>query len=416
MMKSKILKQIVSLLLTATILLTLGACGGEKSKLQEALNSGDISAVEQEYYKMISDGKEESASQIVTNFIFEINEKLSDFTMDANQITDETAFENAVYQYLSVDDDFISSLRNLGNPNINAGINRLLSTKSSKQNYYIGVYRLSTATKAEDYEDAVFAFERVSETDPLYKDAVTKSGEACTGYINAIMKTADEYIAKGDFSAAIELLNKATGSDLATDSDDFKNKIDEVKKASAQKYADNAKNLLIKGDAKGAVGNMEAAYSIYPSDEYKAKIEEYKLYLPFELYKPGNVLHGDSFIIGDTMLSNNNVQFKNTIYDYKGSFFYNLNGNYDSVSGTVFLASERKNQSSSIWFEAYGDGELIYTSPKVTAGFMPQNISFNVSGVKNLEIKFNNNDNREFGEAHYCYVSNLIAQKNPPKQ
>lgn len=68
--------------------------------------------------------------------------------------------------------------------------------------------------------------------------------------------------------------------------------------------------------------------------------------------------------------------------------YYNLEGKYDTVTGTIFLENRTKNSDKISYFEAYGDGKLIYTSPKMTAGVLPQEISFDISGIQKLTLSF----------------------------
>lgn len=89
---------------------------------------------------------------------------------------------------------------------------------------------------------------------------------------------------------------------------------------------------------------------------------------------------------------------------------YNLNGKYDVVKGQEFLSKGQMNQDGTTYFVAYGDGKELYTSPKITAGVLPKNVSFNVSGVQTLEIKFYKTSD-SYDSAHF-YLSGLTAQKS----
>ena len=62
------------------------------------------------------------------------------------------------------------------------------------------------------------------------------------------------------------------------------------------------------------------------------------------------------------------------------------------------------------YFKAYGDGKLLYTSPKMTAGVLPEEISFDISGVQKLTLSF-------FGsESTGCGISDLTVQKAFPTE
>lgn len=94
--------------------------------------------------------------------------------------------------------------------------------------------------------------------------------------------------------------------------------------------------------------------------------------------------------------------------DTKRIVSYNLDGKYNKVSGTIFVDYYSKDRSNIGYFEAYGDGELIYTSPKMSRNFLPTDISFDVKGVKILEIHLYENKTDEY-YSEFC-IYNMIAE------
>lgn len=78
------------------------------------------------------------------------------------------------------------------------------------------------------------------------------------------------------------------------------------------------------------------------------------------------------------------------------------------------------NRTGNAYFEVYGDGKLIYTSPKISAESLPIDIEFSVSGVQKLEIKFIGSGSSVWGVdaqwyGDYAALSNLTARKNIPQ-
>lgn len=430
-------KKKVSIIAAAALIIALIAgvfiwnAGADNRMMKKALESGSVESVSQVYRKLSAKGEAATAREAIIDFINQAGEKINkDFTFDISPYTDEESLANAVDRAM---EDYTNQhwgpilssgdLYELDDPMVDNALEAFDTTVHSKLCYYAGTYQVSHAESYGDYKNAIETLEQVAESDQNYEDAVQKAEEAYDGYMNAVIKLADDYIAKEDYSAAIELLNTVTESEFAKKSDELSKKLTEVKQSSAQKYTEKAKACLLEGDAEGAVGNMEVAANILPSDENKAKLEEYRLYLPFALYEKNNMLttSGQGYLyVDDVEISNNNIEYKNILHSSSGEGYYrvvtyNLAGKYDVVTGTIFLSSEEKNQPYDGYFEAYGDGKLLYTSPKVSAGFLPQAIKFNVTGIQTLELKFLSNGS-SWTESGDCYLSNLIAQKALPSQ
>lgn len=427
----------VSIISAAALIIALIAgifiwnAGADNRMMKKALESGSVESVLQVYRKLSAKGEAATAREAIIDFINQAEEKINkDFTFDVSPYTDEEYLEDAVDRAM---EDYTNQhwgpilssgdLYELDDSMVDNALEKFETTVHSKLCYYAGTYQVSNAENYGDYKNAIETLEQVAQTDKNYDDAVKKVEEAYDGYMNAVVKLADEYIAKEDYSAAIELLNTVTENDFTKNSEELSAKLAEVNQSSAQKYAEKAKACLLEGDAEGAVGNMEVASNILPSDENKAKLEEYRLYLPFALYEKNNMLttSGQGYLyVDDVEISNNNIEYKNILHSSSGEGYYrvvtyNLAGKYDVVTGTIFLSSEEKNQPYDGYFEAYGDGKLLYTSPKVSAGFLPQAIKFNVTGIQTLELKFLSNGS-SWTESGDCYLSNLIAQKAMPSQ
>ena len=90
-----------------------------------------------------------------------------------------------------------------------------------------------------------------------------------------------------------------------------------------------------------------------------------------------------------------------------------MGGKYDTVTGTIFIADTYKSTIQTSYFEAYGDGKLLYTSPKMEKGMLPQDIWFHVTDIQNLEIKFYTRTDSTLWSSEIG-VSNLTAQKDFP--
>ena len=73
---------------------------------------------------------------------------------------------------------------------------------------------------------------------------------------------------------------------------------------------------------------------------------------------------------------------------------YKLDGKYERLTGTVFVPTIRKNSTYNWDYEdmyyvsVYGDGELLFTSPRMVDDIMPVHFEVNVAGVEELKVTY----------------------------
>lgn len=289
----------------------------------------------------------------------------------------------------------------------------------AKEAYYIGIHYYTTG----DYESAINNFAEAIEYGDDFSDAEDYISDSISGYISVVSENAQVLIDSGDISGGIELLTSAKEyvEQFGVDSTEINDKINSTLSTYAAQYAEKAEAVFIEHDVEGAIGNIEVAIELQPNNaEYKTKLDTYKLYLPFELYYEKNVLMIEDAGVYfaeenevDVDIANDNSEMYNTMGLYSNSdfaeFTYNLNGQYDLVSGTAFVKKSKKSEKGEGYFEAYGDGVLIYTSPIMSAGVLPQFTEFNVTGVHKLTIKM-------YGQRYGIgfEISDFIAQKSLP--
>ena len=90
---------------------------------------------------------------------------------------------------------------------------------------------------------------------------------------------------------------------------------------------------------------------------------------------------------------------------------YSLDNHYKIVSGVLFLPVDSRDTEYCGYIEAYGDDELIYTSPSITGGFLPKEIEFSVVGITHLQIAFyGDGSGGMMGSGPSFGVSNLRAE------
>lgn len=417
-----------------SLVVYLGTTAPER-EMKEAFETKDYYTVIATYEKLVADGEHELANQMMSDYINDTTVYLNNsFTMSIEGISDDDEIIYEISTFLNnnfgniFDDEYgllcnnyLWEIETIGN-----ALEKLVEMIESKCSYYQGLLEMNNPDGSDEifyYRSALSSFNSVIAEDVNYETAIAKSEEIYNGYVNILISRADELMKIGDYSGAITFLNDAA-EELGQEfpNDDIETKFDEILSMYAAQYATKAEEEFKEGDINAAIGNIEAAISIYPNSDYKVKLEEYKSYLPFELYKENNVLKKDGtaeFDIEYRVYANDGTEMKNCMSigaDYKsvGSATYALKGKYDIVIGTYFISRADKNEAYTSYFEAYGDGKLLYTSPKIKAGVLPQEISFSVKGVQTLEIRW-------YGIAFYSwestgYISDFVAKKNIPTE
>lgn len=405
--------------------------------MREALaaNNGDlVNSVYSEAYG--NETKIRKYDELIGDKIDEVSSGVNSYSFDEPA---EQSGDDAVTDYLQ--SEYGTLIYNPNGQSIESCIssansgdwNALKNLLDSKGYYCSGVYEYKTES---DYESAIADFSNVIADDSGYDNALTMIGECVDGYIDSTLAAVDESISNGDISGGVELLNSAKAylDSCGVDSTEIQQKIDETLVTYADNYAQKAEAAFKEHDVNGAIGNIEVAMELQPDNaDYKTKYDTYQQYLPFYLYDEDNVLYeeengdfGGIVELDEIMVSNDNqdmshsIRWYNNSEDYSASFdlIYNLQGKYDTVSGTMFLSNNDKSTTFKGLMKAYADGKLIYTSPEFTAGVLPKDIEFKVTGVQRLTISFQGQGEGglyslsglpKFG------INNLTAQKAFPE-
>lgn len=428
--KPKIAAIVISVVIVIAGIIAASIAGYNYSVTKEmsaALNSNNASRVNAVYQEALSsNSKIKKYDSLISDKLIEIKDDFNSHNFDEEG---EAEGGQAVYNYLenqwgtliySEDGETMS-------PSVSAS-NRVIWDEitdlySSKVFYCQAVYEY---VSQKNYSAAIEQFSNVSEDDSLFENAKTMLSECVDSYISSTLSSVDESMSSGDISSGLETLNSAKAylDECGVNSDEIQKKIDETLVSYAQSYVQKADSSFKEHDINGAIGNIEVAMELQPNNgDYRNTYDTYVQYLPYELYLEENVLYEDESgdVYGSaeydiTMDSNNNKTLTHCIrwYDNKDTnesswnVYYNLEGKYDTVSGTIFLEDFYKDYKSPGYFEVYGDGKLLYTSPEVQAGVLPQEFDFSVSEIQKLKISFHGCEGANYG------VSNLVAQKDFP--
>lgn len=415
---------VVALIILIVVISNLTATNALKS----ALDSKDADRVNTVYAQAYGkESKLKKYDKVIKDTIDTISKDLNAHDFDSQAVQDSA---DAVYDYVETqwgtllyDDNNISPSISASNA---AAWSDLEALMRSKADYCQGIYAMETS---KNYQDAISNFSQVLESDSAFENAKTKLGESVDAYIGDTLIQVEAYVADGDINGGLEVLNTAKSylDECGVNSDEISQKINETLVTYADSYAQKAEACFNEKDVDGAIGNMEVAMELQPDNaDYKTKYDTYQQYLPFALYLEENVLYEDE--TGDiyggvefdtTQKTNNNKTMTHSMRWYNNkdeddgsswNVHYNLEGKYNTASCIIFLEDYAKNSEGVGYFKAYGDGKLLYTSPKMTAGVLPEEISFDISGVQKLTLSF-------FGsESTGCGISDLTAQKAFPTE
>lgn len=401
--------------------------GRDVRTFEKALNSGNQSEVRMLYTKAsthTSQAKKKSKyDTCIYDYLQAHYEEICELTFaeganSANMESELSEFRDSNgYEMVSNLGDFDNLASNSEDL-----LERIEDIYTSKFSYISAVgYAEKGAENEQMYLKAVNELAKMDPEDAMYARGQELIATETKNYLDSVSVRVDAYIAQEDFVSAKELLLKA--QENLPNNAVVSEKINSVMNAAAEKYANKAEEFFNAGDIDAAIGNLQVALQFAPDNgDYQSRLENYQLYVPYPLYVEDNMLSTQKDIAGYAYLrlaeyvaANTGTQMENCIRFHQDtigvnscSVTYNLGGRYSVITGTWARAQEYKSQDGYEYFEVYGDGKLLYTSPRVGRDVLPQEISCNVTGVQTLTIVFKGESTEWDSEA---FLSNLVAKK-----
>lgn len=394
----KIWKKLVVMILCFAIpVFLLSACGGS-NEFESAIDSGDMRLAYTLYREAYADGDTEKYDSVLGAKLDEMIETLNGTAFDEHGAPGDGYSQVMTYVHSTFGDFFgqnysLSDIVEIAGEEVRSKFDAFEKLIDSKGDYLDGCAYLNAQNP--DPIEAIREFGQVLEIDSYYQQAQEKIQTCVDTRMEQAAQEANKYFQNGEYEDGQEVLEKAkeaiqssagTQVDVAAYIAQF-----------AQSYAAKAEEFFAQGKIEAAIQNMEAAAHLAPDNaDYQAKLDEYGSYLPLDLSKKDNMLTYELLSVSNhsTETANNGEIFKNVMLIHGfGSYGdrvanYLLNGKYNKVSGTAFLPQDDKNSTSGIFFEIYGDGKLLYTSPTMTAGVLPAPFEVDVTGVENLRVQF----------------------------
>ena len=324
---------------------------------------------------------------------------------------------------------------------LNEKIKLLSMLKISQEQYKLG----EESYVAEDYSSAIGCFSNVIEDDPLYSEAQSKMNDAQTKLDELQNEAASQaeteirqYIGQGKYTEAIEALNDFkiqypdSEADKSLSNEIEKSMNDEMEKNVASYFADfdflsaysYVQNLSYSFDyafVSDKLNSLEDDFTDYVlaeaekdanSDNYEAACaiieiamqgvgddntmlneayNEYLKHMPIYLADMEYMSSDGDVSVDSNLVDNTNETHRHSLYvDSWGKKAYYVeyftNGNYQSFTGICACSYRNRSDSESKYFEVYGDGTLLYTSPTMTSSAVPENFEINISGIKVIKI------------------------------
>lgn len=375
----------------------LSACGNS-SEFQSALDSNNGTLAYTLYRQAYADGKTDGCDRALVSKLDVMTQTVNGASLDQSGARMGSAImdDYLTRQFgdlLGGGEHDLGDIVDLAGSDVQQAYSAFERLVSSKESFLDGCYYLNQEGGALD---ACARFYEVLESDSLYQDAQAKVQSCVDTYIGEAVQEADQYFQKGDYEGGQKILDDAR-TEIAASSGESTAALDEYLTKSAQNYADQAAAYFAQGKAELAVTNMEIAVRLAPENaDFKAKLEEYGTYVPLDLTVEQNILSNTvSCHRINTQTANNGTIYKNALEisaffstDEEKQISYILSGKYNKLSGTLFVDQDDKNDEGTMFFEIYGDGALLYTSPNFARGFLPQAFEVDITGVQNMKLKF----------------------------
>ena len=218
----------------------------------------------------------------------------------------------------------------------------------------------------------------------------------------SILSEVEKYRKKEEYDKAIDYINENIES---VDNDaDVLAKLNDCKDKYRKQIIERAKTANTKKGYQAAVNIVKEGLKVLPDDkELLAQKKKYEALAPvsllsievFESDYKGSKGHKR---VGETLEDKYGKIYENCIeysFGYKDSRDkYLLDKNFNKFKGTIFVPKHRKSSydgwdhKDPFHFYIYGDGKLLYKSPKMKSEHKPVNFDVDVSGVELLAINW----------------------------
>ena len=208
-----------------------------------------------------------------------------------------------------------------------------------------------------------------------------------------IYATALEYKNNGDYASAITYINDHM--DVVGSDSDVLLVLSDCENAYRQAVISNAATAYQSNGYQSALAEINAGLAVMPNDS--ELLNEQAAYLacePISLFslEPYTYTGYPSHLtdIADTLgnVYNNAWTDQSWMYDEGGSSVtYNIDRQYNILTGTVVVAKEDKGQSYVACIRIFGDGILLFENMNITSDTKPIKVEIDITNVSDLKIE-----------------------------
>ena len=281
----------------------------------------------------------------------------------------------------------------------------------------------------EDYELAISILETGLAVLPQDMELLHTIDEYTSAYTLAArtkaIKSAETFAAEEDYAnALLSIQNVISTGDNDAELTALSNKY-------ATDYRDDIltqATMLLHSEGYETVAQLlQSAMTVLPNDsEIANAIVEYEEYAPVYLIEDIDYLtktenpSGSGVVIENTSLTDYDgndifghyhIHNSSVLSWYPASISFDLSGKFKSFSGMLVLPEEYRHTKYSAYISVYGDGNLLYQSSGISAGFHSDTFSVDVDGVSVLRIDMVNDSALVGGDRVIGYLTNAYLSK-----
>lgn len=287
-----------------------------------------------------------------------------------------------------------------------------------------------------DYESALRTLQNASRilgSDPDLNSYVEKYQTAYENFkVEQLLQEASALGSQEKYGEAYQLLNNKQSefperAEIESAVLEYKTKYKEsmIKQAEA--------TLIGERDYHKAFSIMAQALIVLPDESDFIEKQEY--YSSFEPIWLGNIepfmeqdenvgffgAEGHFYFRDDGVTDNVGNTYENYFYALRSlnagtnSIVYRLDGNYDTLTGTIVVPDYQKNRDNIGWYKIYCDNKLVFDSGKLGKGVLPIDVNISLTDVVELKIEIHSIAYMSGGA--YCgYFADAYLKKSIPQE
>lgn len=288
---------------------------------------------------------------------------------------------------------------------------------------------------ASDYEIALRTLQNANcilDSDPDLTSYIEKYKTAYEDFkTEQLLQEASELDAQEKYGEAYQLLNNKQSE--FPDRAEIESAVLEYKTKYKESMIRQAETALIgEQDYHKAFSIMAQALIVLPNES--DFIEKQAYYSSFEPIWLGDVepfleqdesvgfFGADGYIDFTDEAATDNLgnTYENYFYAWRSinagtnSIIYRLDGNYDTLTGTIIVPDYQKNRDNIGWYKVYCDNKLVFDSGELGKGVLPIDVNISLTDVVELKIEIHSIKYMSGGA--YCgYFADAYLRKEIPQ-